>query len=241
MPTVYFKTNTDLLSDSDITNNNLFKYYLELVVHEVEQCLNLNGINFIYANNQLPAAPRSKIPDDAVEIILKVGSKQGPIPCGERGVFVFFTPGDPNSKRLAVSISKNIQNIYMEPSLVKIMALQPELIPSSDAIPSVVIGICYSGNPEVLVWLSENIEELAKSIVISILEYYGIPFTQCQKSLFGVTNQDTNIMRRPTLNSEVIGSLKANTKVKIIGQWEDWYIIFYDDSLGYVQTKCITA
>lgn len=238
MTTVYFKTDANFNPDV-LTSENL-KYYLELVVREMAECLNLHGVSFIYKNGALPKDYEPPISDDEIAITLKVNSIQGPLPCSERGVFIYFTPGDPKSKRLATSISKNIGNIYIDPSLVKMMALESDETSTGQRIPSVTIEICYVGNPEDLFWLRENIEKLAKSIVMSILEFCGIPFTQCQKNIFGFTNQDASIMVRPALNSDIVGSLKANTKIRLVGQWENWYIVFYNDNLGYIQTKCIT-
>lgn len=239
MSTVYFSTNTNL--DPALSISELLEYYLQLVVHEVAECLNFNGINFIYQNKPLSTNFTPSILDNSVEIILTINSAQGPIPCGNRGIFIFFTPGNPNSKRLATSISKNIGNIYRNPSDVKMIATKPNETVDSTYIPRITIEICYVNDPEDIVWLRENIEGLSKSIVMSILEYFGVPYAQCPKSIFGFTNQDTNIMMRPALNSDIVGSLKPDTKVRLVGQWEGWYIVLYKDNLGYVPTKCITA
>ncbi len=239
MPTVYFKTNPP--TDMNLPHSEDMNYYLNLIISEMADCLHSNGVNFVDINRRQSTSPQPFDVTDAVEINLAINPMSGPISCETEGMIIYFTPGNPMSKRLATTISKNMENIYPDPFRIKLMPLEFPNVSAENIFPSITIGTCYAENPENVAWLRENTEEIARGVVMSIMEYFGRPFTPCKKHEFGVTNQDTSTFKRPNLNSEIVESLKANTKVKIVGQWEDWYIIYHNNNLGYVQTQFITT
>lgn len=238
MPTVYFDTYVN--PDIFLPSLGNIEYCLKLVITETIECLKKNGIS--YVNESIPA-PNSRIstPEESVRIILGTQSPPGPLPAENAGIFIFFTAGDPKSKRLATILSKNLGNIYPEPSLVKMMPIKKNKSTTNNSIPCVTAKIGYADNPDDMSWMRDNLENIATSLVISLSEYFEIPFTQCQTSDFGIVNHDTSIMQKPSLNSDIIENLHANTKVRIYGQWEDWYIIEHNQNLGYVQTRFITT
>lgn len=240
MPTVYFSTdiNPEILSSD--TNN--IEYFMKLIIAEASECLNSNGINYVSENNgSLYDLNSEDTQNKPVRITLSMQSSPGPIPSQTAGVMILFTPGDPQSKRLAIILSNSFGSIYTDPSLVKIISMEQNQASGQNPIPTVNLRIGYADNADDILWIRENIEEIAASLVRSLSEYFGIPFTQCKKSDLGIINQDTNLVQKPSINSNIIESLATNTKIKIYGQWEDWYIVDHNHNLGYVQTKFITT
>ena len=76
-------------------------------------------------------------------------------------------------------------------------------------------------------------------ILMSLTEFFGIPFVFCEENMYGMATQDESIRKRPNLNSETISSTQENKKIKILGRWENWYIVSNNDDIGYIETKYI--
>ncbi len=239
MATVYLTT--DVNRELFLPGAGNIEYCLKLIITEMIECLNSNGINYVNESDRMMSDLDLPSSEESVRIILGTHSQPGPLPGETSGIFIFFTEGDPKSKRLATILSKNLGNIYPDPSLVKIMSVEPSQAPGGTFIPSVTVKMGYTDNPDDMAWLRENLEEIAVNMVMSLSEYFGSPFTQCKISNFGIVNQDTNIMQKPNLDSEIVESLAANTKIKVLGQWENWYIVDHNHNLGYVPTKSITT
>ena len=55
-----------------------------------------------------------------------------------------------------------------------------------------------------------------------------------------VTASELNVRSGPGTNYKIIGSLRRNAKVEVIGQASEWYKIKYNDGYGYVHTDYIT-
>ena len=103
------------------------------------------------------------------------------------------------------------------------------------------INTGFPDNPEDMAWLRDSTDSVAKAIVLSLCEYFGIPFTGCESQTIGTANTDATIFDKPALNAKVLGNITENSKVKINSQWEDWYIVGENGRLGYVQTKFVNV
>ncbi len=225
MFTVYF--------DTQNLNSN-YEYYVKLIAAEIKECLNLSGIN--YSDEPTPEMNKFKYNySETVQMVFKTNSNPGIIPSDDKGIYIFFTAGNPDSKRLATTLSKNLGNIYYNPLDVKILSGNTQ----NSTFPTVTIGMGFENSTQDINWLRENTEEIAKNIIMSLSEYFGLPFVPCKKSDIAVTISDVTIRKRPSETAEIVGSLPANTKVKIVSQWENWYVIGENRNLGYVQTKYI--
>ena len=76
--------------------------------------------------------------------------------------------------------------------------------------PAVLIEFAYHDNVEDANWIKNNIEVIAQNVVLSLTEYFGIPFVQPQPWLNGrVVTQGSplNIRDYPSLEGNVITCL----------------------------------
>lgn len=216
--------------------NSSYEYYIKLIAAEIKECLNLSGISY----SDEPTPEMNEFNDnrsETVQIIFITNNNPGIIPSDNKGIYIFFTAGNPESKRLATTLSKNLGNIYYNPLDVKIISENTQ----DSTFPTVTIGMGFENSTQDINWLRENTEEIAKNIIMSLSEYFGVPFVPCKKSDIAVTTSDVTLRKRPSETAEIVGSLPANTKVKIVSQWENWYVIGENGNLGYVQTKYINT
>lgn len=221
MANVYFK----IMAEEGflLPGGSTADYYLNLIADETTACLNANGISF---------SSEDDAPENAAEIVLKtenLKSTQTP------GMKIIFPSGDPESSRLAKIIFENMKKIYFNPSNIKII---PSNIPRGKG-PSVTIVFENPQTEENLTWIRQNTEEVAAQIIMSLTEFFGVPYVACQEMQTGMAKEDESIRSRPNLISAVVGSTNKGEKVNVLGQWEDWYIIGENGNIGYIQTKFI--
>ena len=50
-----------------------------------------------------------------------------------------------------------------------------------------------------------------------------------------------NIRSRPNLNAPIIGQIPKGASVKVLGQWENWYVVDYQGTVGYSSSDYITV
>lgn len=93
-----------------------------------------------------------------------------------RGGEVYYYPTGTRGKRLAEIISNNLQMIY--PLTGKVRAIPTTSIGEvrRTRAPSVLIELAYHDNPQDAEWIRSNIDTIARNVVISLTDYFGIPF-----------------------------------------------------------------
>lgn len=211
-----------------------YQYYISLIEDELKECLNANGISYAsggnYPNENL--ARSSQI----VNISFGTNEKSEILPGETSGIHIVFGAGNPDSKRLSEIFMENFKNFYSDEISARIISQE-----SVQDSASVTINTGFADNPEDMAWLRDNTDSIAQAIVLSLCEYFGIPFIGCENQTIGVANTDATIFDKPALNARVLGNITENSKVKINSQWEDWYIIGENGKLGYVQTKFVNV
>ena len=224
----------DQTSISTGANSNKIDYYLGVILSELKECLNSNAIS--YSENDQNTNQNSRS-GQIVNLSIGMNTRQPSDSNNKPDILINFDPGNPESKRLATIFEKNFNNLYSPQKDIKIFSTQKNNILEND-IPSIAIEIDYS-NDDAESWLSENIELLSKSIILSLCEYFAIPFIGCGSGFIGIADEYATIFAKPYLTSDVLGNVEKNSKVNINSQWEDWYIVGENGNLGYVQTKFI--
>lgn len=208
---------------------NQSEYYLKLIIKQTLECLNSNCISYVTNKN---FSQKAKI--DA-NIVLSPNMSSNLIFSNLKGIQVFFTPGNPKSKRLAKIMAENLKNIYYDPPSVRIHP--KEKINLNETYVYLQLG--QNNSKEDNIWLRGNTEEISQNIIMSLTEYFGLPFVACIKPLRGFAISDSDVFSKPNTKSKIIGHITKNKKTKINGQWENWYIIGQNHDLGYVPSKFI--
>lgn len=231
MPVIYLKHD----SYPALTVAESIDYYIELIAREMKICMNSNGIS--YAEKNVPDTNN----DESATVILSSIGDESPLPYRQNGAYVFFEAGDPNSKRLAETIYNHLKSIFDEGNGITLMPEQIEGSYQSEPPPRAGISLGFFDSQEDLENLKNNYEKIIAHTVMAIAEYFGLPFAGCgrQKPTCAIAKTDIGVLVRPSENANTIKSIPAYSKVKIWGQWENWYIVGENGELGYVPTNLI--
>ena len=216
--------NVELIIDKEsLPKGNNSEYYIALIVNEINSRLNSNAINYIKNENESNS--------DTVRI--KFGYQNSE----SDEIKIISENENPDSNRISSIILKNLREIYRGDNSVKIYS---ESIAGNNEniLVSIIFGASESTN---LNWLSQNIENILEEIIMSRDEYFGLPYIPETETTTCMTIKDESIRKRPSLNSEVVGSVEGGKSIKILGQWENWYVVGENNNLGFIQTKFISC
>ena len=215
------------------TKNSKINYYMMVIYSEIKNMLPQNAIK--YNDFQNSCCSNSGRIGESAGIIM-----ESRLCCSCRGsIDILFKLGDPDSKRLAQILEKNLKNIFKN-SCGKINTI-PQRNENSSEIPAVTVRFNFSCSKNNLAWLLKNIENIPAAITMSLTEFFGIPFAAYQNKKTGSSKTDAAVFKRPNNNSEIIQTVEPGEKIEIVAQWEDWYIIKKNNSSGYIHSKFINT
>lgn len=214
-----------------------FQYYIKVILKEMERCLNSNGISHFTGQNQ---TSKFNLPNSqTITLALQTQPAAEPPTTAKNEIYIFFKPGDPESKRLGEILKQQFNPIYAPQGNVKLLNTPKSSPINSTETPAVILSIALNQNIQNISWLQNNVDILPQIITSAFCEFFGIPFLGCSDPYSGTVNTDCGVYARPNLNAKTIRSLKRGQKIILQNQWENWYIVGENKSLGYVQTNFI--
>lgn len=81
------------------------------------------------------------------------------------------------------------------------------------------------------------ISEIAENVVLSLADYFGIPFIMPQALYTAAVNTDggrLNMREKPDFNSEIITSVPNGAVVTVYSDYGEWSLVMYQNYTGYV-------
>jgi N-acetylmuramoyl-L-alanine amidase len=85
-------------------------------------------------------------------------------------------------------------------------------------------------------------EGAAQNVVLSLTEYFGIPFVPAQPAYRGEVDVQSgwlNIRSRPSTLSRVIARAWDGNPITVLGEWQGWYVVNYYGNVGYADSRYI--
>ena len=177
MPIIYLSPSTQEFNP--YVNGGNEEYYMNLIADAMIPYLNASGINYVRNTPQMTAATSIQQSNQGnYDLHLALHSNaSGPSQAGEnQGSDVYYNPGNNDSKIAAEIIVKNLKDIYLYPDLVKAVPTTTLGEVVRTKAPSVLIEFAYHDNYADAIWIRDNIEAIAANLVVSLTDYFGIPF-----------------------------------------------------------------
>ena len=104
--------------------------------------------------------------------------------------------------------------------------------------------VAYHDNPQDANWIRNNIDLIAKTIVLSLTEYFGIPFnmpTPITVASVATNGGNLNVRTRPSLDAFIVGRIPNGSEVTVYATLPDWKLVGYNGIVGYVSSRFIQS
>lgn len=161
---------------------------------------------------------------------------------GTRGIIAFYYPTSTGGRRAAGIFASNLKTIYPLPDLVRTQATTTLGEVAQSRAPAVLLEIGYHDNAADAQWISENLTAIAQNLVLSLTEYFGVPFIWPMDPVDGVVRVGggtLNLRERPERGAAIIASMPNGAAVRIYGAWQGWYVVHYGEYVGYAAAEFI--
>lgn len=245
MPKIYLSPSTQEYNPY-ITGNGSEEYFMNLVVDAMEPYLLSSGIQFDRNSPDMTAASSiAQANRGQYDFYLALhsnasgdGSSEGRV----RGIIAFYYPTSTNGRRGAEIIADNLKNIYPLPDLVTTRATTALGEVRQPRFPAVLVEMGYHDNLADARWIESNIENIARNLVQSMTEYFGIPFMEPaapQPAVVSTQGGVLNLRSYPSTSGGIIARMPNGTNVTVYGQNNGWYVVRYGDLIGYASAGYI--
>lgn len=244
MPIIFLSPSTQE-SNPYITGSGSEEYNLNLLADAMVPYLLSNGIQYKRNTPDMTAASSIRQANEGYyDLYLALHSNasgQGeasPV----RGVIAFYYPGSAEGRRAADIFAANLRDIYPLPNLVRTQATTTLGEVRQPRFPAVLLELGYHDNYSDAVWMETQRQQIAQNLVLSLTEFFGLPFIWPMTPQDGAVNVSygtLNLRSRPSPTGTVIANMPDGARVRIYGQWQGWYVVHYGSQVGYAAAAFI--
>ncbi len=238
MPNIYLSPSSQEFNP--YTGGGNEEYYMNLIADAMEPYLVSSGIR--YTRNSKGNAAADHIAESnrgAYDLHVALHSNSAPenLAGRLRGIDVYYYPGSVGGRRIAEIMAENLRLIYPLPNRVQVRSSANIGEIAKVKAPAVFLELGYHDNPQDAEWIRSNIGLIARNLVMSITEYFDIPFilpTTIRTGTVVTQGGNLNIRLRPTTSSPIIGKIPNGAEITVYSGYFDWYVIGYNGIIGYV-------
>ena len=95
-----------------------------------------------------------------------------------QGTDVYYWYDSKWGKAGAEIIAENYKDVYPDSNKVKTVPTSTLRELRRTYAPSALIEVAYHDNPTDAQWIKDNIDKIARNLVLSLTQYFGIPFVE---------------------------------------------------------------
>ncbi len=244
MPVIYLSPSTQ--EGNQYVNGGTEEEWMNHLADAMVPYLNASGIRYTRNTPEMTAASSIRASNAGTyDLHLALHSNAAPPDNygNVRGIIVYYYPGSANGKRAATIVADNLKTIYPLPNRVRTEATTAIGEVRQPRAPSVFLELGYHDNPDDAAWVKNNLDAIARNIVLSLTEYFGIPFLEPTPSRQGVVDVDwgyLNIRSRPSTSAPVIARAYDGARLTVLNQYQNWYLVSLDGQEGYASRDFIT-
>lgn len=244
MPRIYLSPSTQ--ENNLYVNGGTEEEWMNKLADAMEPYLDASGIQYTRNTPQMTAGSSIRASNAGrydLHLALHSNASAPSNYGGTRGILVFYYPTSTRGKRAAELVADGLKAIYPLPNRVEARPTTSIGEVKKPTAPSVFLEMGYHDNPDDATWIKNNLNAAARNIVLSLTEYFGIPFLTPGTTRRGVVDVDwgyLNIRQRPDTSAPVVARAYDGAQVTILNDYRGWYLVKYGDVEGYANSDFIT-
>lgn len=244
MPILYLSPSTQ--ENNLYVNGGTEEEWMNRLADAMEPYLTASGIRFTRNTPDMTAASSIRASNSGnYDLHLALHSNAAPEGrYGEvRGIVAYYFPGSVQGQRAATLVADGLKAIYPLPNLVRAQSTTSIGEVRRVRAPSVFLELGYHDNPDDAAWIKANLEAAARNIVLSLTEYFGLPFLEPQAPRSGVVDVNwgyLNIRDRPDPSAPVVARAADGARLSVLNQWQGWLLVQLDGVLGWASSNFVT-
>lgn len=244
MPVIYLSPSTQ--ENNYYVTGGTEEQWMNRLADAMEPYLTASGIQYVRNTPEMTAASSIRA-SNAGNYDLHLALHSNAAPEGQygtaRGIIVYYYPGSSAGRRAAEIVADNLKAIYPLPNLVRAESTVAIGEVRRVRAPSVFIELGYHDNPDDAVWITNNLNAIAQNIVLSLTEYFGLPFLTPQpprQAVVDVSWGTLNIRDRPNTSANIIARASDGAALTVLNQWQGWDLVRFNGILGWASGNFIT-
>ena len=243
MPTIYLSPSTQEFNNYYYSSGSE-EFYMNLIADAMEPFLYASGISFVRNTPDMTAGSSIRASNAGnYDVHLALHSNASGGTAGAvTGSEAYYSPISTNGKRLADIIVNNLKLIYPNPNRVRAVSTSSLGEVTRTRAPAVLIEFAYHDNPSDAEWIKSNITAIAENVVLSLADYFGIPFVlpePIKQSVVTTSGSSLNLRSGPAIQTNIIGKIPNGTVLNVYGVLPEWSAVEYGGQRGYVNNNYI--
>lgn len=244
MPIIYLSPSTQ--ENNYYVTGGTEEQYMNLLADKMVPYLDASGIRYV-RNTPSMTAVSSIAASNAGNYDLHLALHSNAAPESRygtvRGSIVFYYPGSADGRRAAEIIADGLKAIYPLPNLVRAEGTTAIGEVRRVRAPSVFLELAYHDNEADANWIVNNLDAIARNLVLSLTEYFGIPFYEAelnQSATVDVSWGVLNIRARPNTGAPILAQAPDGAPLTVLNRSNGWYLVDYNGTIGYASSNFIT-
>ena len=237
MPNIYLSPSTQEFNPYSGGGNE--EQYMNLIADAMEPYLAASGIR-ITRNTPDMTAASSIAASNSGNYDLHFALHSNASATGTaRGIEAYYSPASERGRRFAEIVARNLQLIYPLPNSSRIVPTTSLGEVKRTRAPGVLVEIGYHDNPEDAQWIRNNVNTIAENLVLSLTEYFGIPFNYPQPiyvANVATRGSNLNVRYTPSATAPIVGSIPNGSEVTVYANLPNWSLVGYNQTVGYVRS-----
>lgn len=243
MPIIYLSPSTQEFNH--YVTGGTEEGWMNLLADAMEPILTASGIQYSRNTPDMTAASSIRASNAGnydLHLALHSNASGGGQAGQNRGIIAFYYPGSVQGMRAAQLLVNGLKNIYPLPNLVRAEATTTMGEVRRVRAPAVLLELGFHDNYEDAVWITTHIQAMAENIVLSLTEFFGIPFFPSSVPLPGVVQASAGVISvydRPDYDAPVKARLYNGAQVTVLNEYYGWYLIRFGEEMGYTPAAVI--
>lgn len=245
MPLLFLSPSTQEYNPYVTTGNE--EYWMNLLADRMGPYLLASGIGFS-RNDPSGSAAASIRQSNAGNYDFHLALHSNAAPPGSegtyRGIDVYYYPSSLDGLRMANILVDNLKPVYPLPDQVRALSSVSIGELRMTNAPSVLAELGYHDNREDAQWVENNLDAIARALVLGVTEYFGVPFVEpgpVRQGTVTVQSGNLNIRNLPSTDSQILTTAPNGASLTIFGESGNWYSVQYNGIVGFANTAYVVA